>query len=48
MLSSTIDQTGVTGNEGTTDTHTETLLEGGPCSPMEASAAWKLNTLLHS
>lgn len=45
MLCSMIDQTGETGNEGTTDTCTETLLEGGPCAPMETSAAWKLSTI---
>lgn len=45
MLSSMTDQTGVMGNEGTTDTCAETLLEGGPCAPMETPAVWKLSTI---
>lgn len=45
MLSSMIDQTGVMGNEGTTDTCAETLLEGGLCAPMETSAVWKLSNI---
>lgn len=45
MLGSMIDQTGVMGNEETTDTCAETLLEGGLCTPMETSAVWKLSTI---
>lgn len=40
-----IDQTGLTGNEETTDTCAEMLLEGGPCALMETSAVWKLSTI---